>query len=59
MQHIVYVMFQVLIQTLWLGTPLEEAVSLSRLHHQLSPNYLAYEDNFPTVSALNRFVHVR
>ena len=34
---------------MWLGYPLEEAISLSRMHHQLVPNEINYENNLPQV----------
>ena len=36
---------------LWLGQSVDTAVSTLRLHHQLLPPYIQYEDGFDQVSA--------
>lgn len=37
---------QVAIKTLWLNKTLKEAIDDRRLHHQISPEYLQYENEF-------------
>lgn len=36
-----------MINNLWLNWDLSHAVSEPRLHHQLLPNHVQYEENFP------------
>ncbi|XP_023220450.1 glutathione hydrolase 1 proenzyme-like isoform X2 [Centruroides sculpturatus] len=42
-------MAQVMVRTLWLKESLKKSVDALRLHHQLYPNYLQYEDGFPQI----------
>ncbi|CAL1290940.1 unnamed protein product [Larinioides sclopetarius] len=37
------------IRTLWLGENLKQATDAPRIHHQLFPNYIQYEDQFPMI----------
>ncbi|KAF8768501.1 Scoloptoxin SSD14 like protein [Argiope bruennichi] len=38
-----------IIRTLWLGENIKQATDAPRIHHQLFPNYIQYEDEFPMI----------
>ncbi|GFW77524.1 glutathione hydrolase 1 proenzyme [Trichonephila clavipes] len=38
-----------IIRTLWLGEDVKKATDAPRIHHQLFPNYVEYEDKFPMI----------
>lgn len=38
---------QVILDVLGISLPLNEAIPLPRLHHQLIPNHISVEDNYP------------
>ena len=40
---------QVTLDVLGFGRPLSDSVGFPRLHHQLFPNYISIEDNFPQI----------
>ena len=39
--------FQVILDVLGFQKPLEDSIALRRLHHQLYPNHISVESNFP------------
>lgn len=45
-------LYQVAARELWLGEDVETAVSALRLHHQLLPDYVQYEEGFDQVSVV-------
>lgn len=38
-----------MIRTLWLGEDIKQATDAPRIHHQLFPNYIQYEEEFPMI----------
>ena len=51
-QFVLPCLLQSLIHHLWLGYPLDGAIYLPRIHHQLVPNEVAFEPGFPQVRNL-------
>ena len=47
---------QALLRMLYLGQNVKEAVDARRLHHQLFPMNLNYEDGITTVGAVDRLI---
>ena len=43
------IILQVALDVLGFGRPLSDSISFSRLHHQLFPNRITVEDNFPQI----------